>query len=112
MASTVSVTSRSRLPGGQILVYGTATLSNVYVTATGEVMDLSAHFAGSPTVLIGNDDGAQCNHNRGTAAAGAIIAWWSNGGAAGLAAAVGVTNATDLSGVVCPFIAVGLPVQS
>jgi len=112
MAATVSVTSRSRLPNGEIMVRGTATLSSVYITATGEVMDLSAHFAGSPTVLLNGDDGAAVNHNRGTAAAGAIIAWWSNGGAAGLAAAVGVTNATNTAAVICPFIAVGLPVQS
>jgi len=110
MAATLSLTY-SRLPGGGKIAYGTATLSNVYLTG-GETMDVSSEFAGSPIVLSGGDDGYVVRHDRGNASAGKLIAYAANGGAAAAAALVQVANATDLSAAICHVVIVGAPALS
>ena len=109
MAATFTVGSVTHLPNGEVLVRGTATLSNVYLTG-GETLDLSTWLSGSPLV-VANGDVANVKHNAGTAAAGKLIAYQANGGAAGLAALVQAANAADLSGVTCTVVAIGAGVQ-
>ena len=86
MATTVSVTSVCELPNGERMIRGTGTLDASYA-AGGEVIDLSTWFTGSPTVLVGGDDGYEVQHDRGTAAAGKLVAYEAGADAAALAEA-------------------------
>ncbi len=105
MAMTVTVTATCDLPNGDRLVRGTATFDSSYATG-GEVMDLSTQLSGSPTVLLSGDDGYVPQHDRGTAAAGQVLAYEAGVDAAALDE---VAATTDLSAVICPFVAIGTP---
>lgn len=108
MAATISNALFSLLPGGQGCLSGIATLSNVYLTG-GETLDLSSYFSSAsyPNVVASGDDGYQVIHNRGTAAAGKLVAYYGNNNHADDGPFAQVANAADLSAVVLPFIAMG-----
>ena len=107
MAVTLSSVSCSHLPGGEVIVRGLATLDGAYANG-GEVMDLSSYIlsSSSPTVLVGDDDGHQCTHSRGTAAAGKILAY-NEAAAANATALAAVATNTNMAAVVVHFIAIG-----
>jgi hypothetical protein len=107
MAATISNASFTPLPGGQGLLSGFATLSNVYLTG-GEVLDLSSYFSSTsyPVVTLNGDDGYTVKHDRGTAAAGKIMAYKPDA-ATSNSVMTQVANAADLSAVICPFTAMG-----
>jgi len=107
-SATVSVTAVHTMQGGYRVVHGTATLSGTYITG-GDTIDLSSYFksASSPTVIPSSDDGYLIRHDRGTAAAGTLMAYVVNINASGNVALIEVANASNLSAVVVPFIAVG-----
>lgn len=108
MAASLSNVVTTPLGGGYRMVTGFATLSNVYLTG-GETMDLSDYLltGGFPVVLTGGDDGYQVIHNRGTAAAGKLVAYYGNNNAAADGAFAQVANAADLSAVIVGFTAIG-----
>ena len=106
MAITISVTQSTNLPGGFRLISGTVTFDDSYPTG-GETMDLSSYLlsTSSPTVIINGDDGYVIQHDRGTAAAGKLIAYGT--GSANKAALTQQDATTNLSTVICPFTAIG-----
>lgn len=104
MAITLSSVNVSPLGSGLVVVCGLATFDSSYAGSGGEVMDLSAYFDGSPIVIANGDDGYVVQHNRGTAAAGKLIAYLQDTDGGPL---IEVTATTDLSAVICPFVAFG-----
>lgn len=108
MAATLSNVVTTPLGGGYRMVAGYATLSNVYLTG-GETMDLSTYLltSGYPVVQLTGDDGYHVEHNRGTAAAGKILAYTENCNHTTNAALIQLANASDASAVICSFIAIG-----
>jgi hypothetical protein len=63
--------------------------------------------AGSPTVIVGNDDGYVCEHNRGTASAGTIIIRVATQNSTNVAVMAQVSPGTAVNAVVMPFVAYG-----
>jgi hypothetical protein len=104
MALSLSVTHKSPMPGGALILFGTVTFDSSYPTG-GETLDVSAYFTGSPHVFLSQDDGYHIFHDKGTAAAGKLLVHGT--GSAEKAAGTQVDNATDLSSVVCHIIVVG-----
>lgn len=109
-AATVSVTYTNEMGGGMRMAVGTITMPEVYET-NGATADLSDYFDGSPIVLLGaGDDGVILQHNRGTAAAGLVLAYYSNSSAN--AALPEAANAENLSAVIVNFAAFGVHVDA
>jgi len=106
VALTISATHSTELPSGARQVAFTVTFDSSYPTG-GEVFDVSTWFSGSPHVNPGGgDDGYVIQHDRGTAAAGVLLAY--EAGADG-AALDEVANTTDLSAVICHVVVIGTP---
>lgn len=106
MAATITLGCATPLPGGYVLVTGTATGSSTYLT-NGEVLDLSSYIlsTSSPIVTCGcSADGYVGAHNAGTATAGKILFY--EAGADG-AALDEFANAGNAVAVTVPFIAIG-----
>ncbi len=106
MAVTITVQHSCELPNGARQIDGTVTFDSSY-PAGGEVFDISAYLSGSPNVRCSGDDGYEIQHDRGTAAAGKLLAYEAGADTAPLDE---VTATTDLSAVICYFQAVGTAV--
>ena len=108
MAVTISSVVETPLPGGQKMIHGLVTFDSSYPTG-GETFDLSSYFLSTATsatftVVPGGDDGYVCQHDRGTVSAGKLLLYEAGADAAALDE---VGNASDMSSVICPFIAIG-----
>ncbi len=111
MAVTYNVTSTTLLPGGEVILRGSCVFGT-YETSTGDPLNLSNDLlsTGYPSVTISSAAGYVFEHDQGTAAAGAVVAY--EVGAARINATIGaltqVVNATDLSAVNAVFTIQGL----
>ena len=103
MALTIANTFVIDSATGARVASFTVTFDNVYPTG-GEILDISSWFQGSPDVYVAGDDGVVVQHNRGTSAAGLLLAY--EAGADG-AALDQVANACDLSAVITKVLVIG-----
>lgn len=107
MGLTTTVKGSGHWTSGEVYVHGTVTFDNLYVTG-GETLDLSSYILStdSPTVLLNGDDGYVARHDRGTAAAGTVLLYYDIASSTNAASAQVAVN-TDVSAVICPFVAIG-----
>lgn len=114
MPVVLKIDKETPLPGGEKMLRGTFTMDSSYA-ANGEVMNLANYLdsTGYPTVIVECASGYTLMHNKGTAAAGTILAYQNVlntdtvNGAAANSALYQVHTAKDLSAVNAGFIAIG-----
>lgn len=109
MALTIAAQSVCELPNSHRLVVFRVTFDSSYPSG-GETFDISTWFGGSPFMVgASGDDGYVIEHDRGTAAAGKLIARVSGTTDAPLN---DEGNATDMSAVIATVTMIGVPTLS
>ena len=106
MSLTITNNWNQPLTGGARLCSFTVTFDNSYPTG-GETFDISGYFQGSPDVQVTGDDGYVIEHDRGTAAAGKLVARYGDYDATADGALIDVANTTDLSAVIVKVLVIG-----
>lgn len=105
MSVTIAVTKSVELPNGERLIAGTMTPDSSWLAA-GEVFDLSSYLSGSPLVIM-ESTAVTYKHDKGTASAGKILAYYADYDAGADGILIAVADATDISAQVANFIAIG-----
>jgi len=103
MALTISITSVDDKNNGDVEISGTVTFDSSYPTG-GEVFDISDYISAIKSANFSGDDGYVIQHNRGTPAAGVLLAYEAGADAAALDE---VADTTDLSSLISYFAVIG-----